>query len=67
MLQGTIALPSGRRENLAVPKSSNVGDLRTLAQKRFQQGFLRPGLDYHGFLIEFPHLLNQQKLHFKGS
>ena len=41
MLQVCIALPSGRNENLSVPKSSKVGDLKVLAQKAFGQGFVK--------------------------
>ena len=41
MLQVNISLPSGRSEKLSLPESSKVGDLRTLAQKAFRQGFLR--------------------------
>jgi len=42
MLQVTVALPSGRSEKFGpLPQSSKVGDLRVLAQKSFQLGFLR--------------------------
>ena len=41
MLQVTVALPSGRSEKFSVLQSSKVGDLRVLAQKSFQLGFLR--------------------------
>ena len=41
MLSVTVALPSGRSEEFSVPQSSNVGDLRVLAQNSFQLGFLR--------------------------
>ena len=41
MLQVNISLPSGRSEKLSLEESSKVGDLRTLAQKAFRQGFLR--------------------------
>ena len=41
MLQFTVALPSGQSETFSLPQSSKVGDLRVLAQKSFQRGFLR--------------------------
>ena len=41
MLHINVALPSGRSENLSVLQSSKVGDLRVLAQKSFEQGFLK--------------------------
>ena len=41
MIQISIALPSGRSEAFKFPQSSKVGDLRILAQKSFQRGFLR--------------------------
>ena len=41
MLHVTVALPSGRSEKFSVLQSSKVGDLRVLAQKAFQLGFLR--------------------------
>ena len=41
MIQISIALPSGRSEAFTLPPSSKVGDLRILAQKSFQRGFLR--------------------------
>ena len=41
MLQVTVALPSGCCEKFSIPQSSKVGDLRVLAQKSFQRGFLR--------------------------
>ena len=41
MIQISIALPSGRSEAFTFPQSSKVGDLRILAQKSFQRGFLR--------------------------
>ena len=41
MIQTSIALPSGRSEAFTLPQSSKVGDLRILAQKSFQCGFLR--------------------------
>ena len=41
MLDIKVALPSGHCEDLSVPESSKVGDLRTLAQKSFGQGILR--------------------------
>ena len=41
MIQTSIALPSGRSEAFTLPQSSKVGDLRILAQKSFQRGFLR--------------------------
>ena len=40
MIQISIALPSGRTEAFTLPQSSKVGDLRILAQKSFQRGFL---------------------------
>ena len=40
MLQVTVALPSGCSEMFSIPQSSKVGDLRILAQKSFQRGFL---------------------------
>ena len=36
-----MAVPSGRSEIFSIPQSSKVGDLRVLAQKSFQLGFLR--------------------------
>eukprot|EP00439_Symbiodinium_sp_Y106_P066492 s501_g10.t2 len=36
-----VAFPSGRGERLSIPESSNVGDLRTLAQEAFGQGFVK--------------------------
>ena len=41
MLQVTAALPSGCSEKFSIAQSSKVGDLRVLAQKSFQRGFLR--------------------------
>ena len=41
MLQVTVALPSGCSEKFSIAQSSKVGDLRVLAQKSFQRGFLR--------------------------
>ena len=41
MLQFTVAVPSGRSEIFSIAQSSKVGDLRVLAQKSFQLGFLR--------------------------
>ena len=41
MFQVTVASASGRSESIALPQSSKVGDLKILAQKSFQQGFLR--------------------------
>ena len=41
MLQVTVALPSGYSEKVSIPQSSKVGDLRVLAQKSLQRGFLR--------------------------
>ena len=41
MLQVSVTLPSGRSERLSLPESSRVGDLKILAQKLFQLGFLR--------------------------
>ena len=41
MLQVTVALPSGQSETFSLEPSSKVGDLRILAQKAFQRGFLR--------------------------
>ena len=41
MLQFTVALPSGRSEEFSLEPSSKVGDLRVLAQRAFQLGFLR--------------------------
>ena len=48
MLQITVALPSGCSEKLSIPQSSKVEDLRLLAQKTFQRGFLRlVAADHH--------------------
>ena len=41
MLTVHVALPSGRSEKFSLSQSSKVGDLRVLAQKSFQLGFLR--------------------------
>ena len=41
MFQVTVALPSGQSETFSLEPSSKVGDLRILAQKAFQRGFLR--------------------------
>ena len=41
MLQVSVALPSARTERFSLLQSSKVGDLRVLAQKSFQRGFLR--------------------------
>ena len=41
MLQVKILLPSGRAESILLAESSKVGDLRIMAQKVVQQGFLR--------------------------
>ena len=41
MLQVNVALSSGKRESLSIAESSKVGDLKRLAQKSFEQGFLR--------------------------
>ena len=48
MLQVTVALPSGYSEKFSIAQSSKVGDLRVLAQKSFQRGFLRlVAADHH--------------------
>ena len=39
MLQINVALPSGKRKQLAILESSKVGDLIVLAQESFGQGF----------------------------
>jgi len=39
MLQINVALPSGKRNQLAILESSKVGDLIVLAQESFGQGF----------------------------
>ena len=41
MLQISVTLPSGQGETFSLEPSSKVGDLRVLAQKSFQRGFLR--------------------------
>ena len=41
MLQVTVALPSGRSASLSVPQSSNVRDLKALAQEYFGTRFLQ--------------------------
>lgn len=41
MLQVYVALPSGKPKSLSIAESSKVGDLKCLAQKSFDQGFLR--------------------------
>ena len=41
MFQVTVALPSGYSEKFSIGQSSKVGDLKVLAQKSFQRGFLR--------------------------
>ena len=41
MIQVTVALPSGRSEDLSVPASSKVEDLKTLARKSFGKNFLK--------------------------
>ena len=41
MLQLNVSLPSGRSEKFSLLQSSKVGDLKLLAQKSFQCGFLR--------------------------
>jgi len=41
MLRVSVAIPSGRAETFELPESSKVGDLRLLAQKFFQLGFLK--------------------------
>ena len=41
MLQVYVALPSGKRKSLSIAESSKAGDLKRLAQKSFEQGFLR--------------------------
>ena len=41
MLQVYVALPSGKRKSLSIAESSKVGDLKLLAQKSFEQGFLK--------------------------
>ena len=40
MLHLNITRPSGRSDRVSLPCSSKVGDLRVLAQKSFQNGFL---------------------------
>ena len=48
MFQVTVALPSGYSEKFSIEQSSTVGDLRRLAQKSFQRGFLRlVAADHH--------------------
>ena len=41
MLHVSVAVASGRSETFSLPQSSKVGDLRLLAQKFFQLGFLK--------------------------
>ena len=41
MLHVSVAVASGRSETFSLPQSSKVGDLRLLAQKSFQLGFLK--------------------------
>ena len=41
MLQVDVALPSGKRKSLSIAESSKAGDLKRLAQKSCEQGFLR--------------------------
>ena len=41
MLAVNVSLPSGKRKSLSLPQGSTVGDLKILAQKSFEQGFLR--------------------------
>ena len=41
MLHVCVAVASGRSETFSLPQSSKVGDLRRLAQKSFQLGFLK--------------------------
>ena len=41
MLQLNVSFPSGRSEKLSLLQSSKVGDLKVLAQKLFQCGFLK--------------------------
>eukprot|EP00435_Cladocopium_sp_Y103_P060237 s350_g22.t1 len=41
MIQISVAMPSGHGETFSLEPSSKVGDLRVLAQKSFQRGFLR--------------------------
>ena len=36
-----VALPSGKRKSLSIAESSKVADLTSLAQKSFEQGFLK--------------------------
>ena len=40
MLHIDITRPSGRSDRVSLPSFSKVGDLRILAQKSFQKGFL---------------------------
>ena len=48
MFQVTVALPSGYSGKFSIGQSSTVGDLRLLAQKIFQRGFLRlVAADHH--------------------
>ena len=41
MLQVYVGLPSGKRKSLSIAESSKVGDLKRLAQRSFEQGFLK--------------------------
>ena len=41
MLQVSVSFPSGSGETLLLPEHSKVGDLKILAQKTFQKGFLK--------------------------
>ena len=41
MLQIKVILPSGCSEDISLPLSSKVGDLRILAQKALRQRFLK--------------------------
>ena len=41
VLQVHVALPSGKRNSLSIAESSKVGNLKRLAQKSFEQGFLK--------------------------
>ena len=57
MFQFTVALLSGRSVSLSLPESSNVGDLKALAQKSLGRRFLRLATSDGRFLTDLTEAL----------
>eukprot|EP00435_Cladocopium_sp_Y103_P028096 s2213_g7.t1 len=65
MFQVIVVSASGRSESISLPESSKVGDLKILAQKSFQQGFLRLVTAEGRILVDFSQSLVDAQLEDK--